>query len=145
MKKESARIIYSPTDLVRYLASPFASWLDRYHLENPDAITPDEETGEEKVLSQAGDQHERAVLSEYKASVSHLVQIAKDEGQFDLAHAATVTAIRTRTPIIYQGALQDLVFAGYADFLTIDTFAKYQVWDTKLSLSPKPYYPIQLC
>src|SRR6266496_1592753 len=59
MKKESGRIIYSASDLIRYLASPFASWLDRYHLENPDAITPDEQTDEEKVLSHAGDEHER--------------------------------------------------------------------------------------
>ena len=41
MKKESGTIIYSPTDLIRYLASPFASWLDRYYLENPEAIAPD--------------------------------------------------------------------------------------------------------
>ncbi len=145
MKKESGRIIYSASDLIRYLASPFASWLDRYHLENPDAITPDEQTDEEKVLSHAGDEHERAVLNGYKASGCHVVQIPKDEDQFDLAHAATLTAIHNRTPIIYQAALQERVFAGYADFLTIDSLAKYQVWDTKLALSPKPYYPIQLC
>jgi uncharacterized protein len=145
MKKESNRIVYSPSDLIRYLASPFASWLDRYHLENPDAITPDEQTDEEKVLSQAGDKHEQAVLNGYKASGCHVVQIPKDENQFHLAHAATLTAICNRTPIIYQAALRDRVFAGYADFLTIDPLAKYQVWDTKLSLSPKPYYPIQLC
>jgi hypothetical protein len=34
MKKESEAIIYSLSDLIRYLASPFA-WLDRYNLENP--------------------------------------------------------------------------------------------------------------
>ena len=145
MNKESGRITYSPSDLIRYLASPFASWLDRYHLENPDAVTPGEPTDEERVLSHAGDEHEQAVLNGYKASGCHLVQIAKDEDQFDLAYAATLTAIRNRTPIIYQAALQDPVFAGYADFLTIDALAKYQVWDTKLALSPKPYYPIQLC
>jgi uncharacterized protein len=43
MKKESDSIIYSPSDLIRYLASPFASWLDRYYLENPDAIAPDKQ------------------------------------------------------------------------------------------------------
>lgn len=48
MKKQSGIIIYSPTDLIRYLASPFASWLDRYYLENPDAIAPDKQTEEEE-------------------------------------------------------------------------------------------------
>src|SRR6058998_882382 len=74
MKKQSGTIIYSPSDLIRYLASPFASWLDRYYLENPDAITPDEQTDKEKVLSHAGDEHEQAVLNGYKASGCHLVQ-----------------------------------------------------------------------
>jgi uncharacterized protein len=145
MKKESGQIIYSPSDLIRYLASPFASWLDRYHLEKPQEITPDEQTDEERVLSHAGDEHEQAVLDGYKASGCHLVEIANDENQFNQAQAATLAAIHERVPIIYQAALQDHSFAGYADFLAIDPLGKYQVWDTKLALSPKPYYPIQLC
>ena len=142
MKKQSGSIIYSPTDLIRYLASPFASWLDRYYLENPDAITPDKQTEEEELLSRTGDKHEQSVLSGYKASTS-VIEIAKDN--FAAAHAATLAAIKDKAPIIYQAALQDGVFAGYADFLELDTSGKYQVWDTKLALSPKPYYPIQLC
>src|SRR6266404_7263759 len=145
MKKESGQIIYSPSDLIRYLASPFASWLDRYHLEKPEEITPDEQTDEEKVLSHDGDEHEQAALDGYKASGSDLVEIAKDENQFNRAQAATLAAIHERIPIIYQAALQDHPFAGYADFLAIDPSGEYQVWDTKLALSPKPYYPIQLC
>ena len=143
MKKQSGIIIYSPTDLIRYLASPFASWLDRYHLENPDAITPDEQTEEEKLLSRTGDEHEQSVLTGYKASTLAFLRFRKDN--FAAAHAATLAAIKDKAPIIYQAALQDGVFAGYADFLELDTSGKYQVWDTKLALSPKPYYPIQLC
>jgi hypothetical protein len=41
MKKQSGHVIYSPSDLIRYLASPFASWLDRYYLEELDDIKPD--------------------------------------------------------------------------------------------------------
>ena len=143
MKKQSGSIIYSPTDLIRYLASPFASWLDRYHLENPGAIKPDEQTEEEKLLSRTGDEHEQSILTGYKVSSCSVLEISKDD--FAAAHAATLTAIKDKAPIIYQAALQDGVFAGYADFLELDTSGKYQVWDTKLALSPKPYYPIQLC
>ena len=142
MKKESDSIIYSPTDLIRYLASPFASWLDRYYLENPGAIAPDKQTEEEELLSRTGDKHEQSVLIGYKASIS-VIEVPK--GNFATAHAATLAAIKDKTPIIYQAALQDGAFAGYADFLELDTSGKYQVWDTKLALSPKPYYPIQLC
>jgi len=107
MKKESGRIIYSPSDLIRYLDSPFASWFERYHLENPRAITPDPETDQEKVLSRAGDEHEQAVLNEYKAFGSAVVQVAKDDDQFDLAYAATLKAIRNQSRIIYQAALRN--------------------------------------
>src|SRR6478672_5313273 len=125
MKKESGIIIYSPTDLIRYLASPFASWLDRYYLENPDAIAPDKQTEEEELLSRTGDKHERLVLSGYKAS-SSVIEIAKDN--FATAHAATLAAIKDKAPIIYQAALQDGVFGGYADFLELDPSGEYQVW-----------------
>ena len=143
MRKQSGIIIYSPTDLIRYLASPFASWLDRYHLENPGAIRPDEQTDEEKLLSRTGDEHEQSVLTGYKTSSSGVLEISKDD--FAAAHVATLTAIKDKAAIIYQAALQDSVFAGFADFLILDESGKYQVWDTKLALSPKPYYPIQLC
>lgn len=143
MKKESGTTIYSPSDLIRYLASPFASWLDRYNLENPGSITPDEETEEEKLLSRAGDEHERSILTGYKTSDSNLVEILKDD--FNVARTATLETIKIKTPIIFQAALQDGVFAGFADFLILDGSEKYQVWDTKLALSPKPYYPVQLC
>src|SRR5438105_6521821 len=102
MKKESGAIIYSPSDLIRYLASPFASWLDRYYLENLGAIKPDEQTEEEKLLARTGDEHEQSILSGYKASSSGLVEIAKDDNQFHVARAATVAAIKSKAPIIYQ-------------------------------------------
>jgi predicted RecB family nuclease len=143
MYKHCGTIIFSPSDLIRYLASPFASWLDRYYLENRGAITPDEQTEDEKLLSRTGDEHEQSILSGYKTSNRGLVEIAKEH--FETARTATLTAIKDKAPIIYQAALQDGVFAGFTDFLILDEAGKYQVWDTKLALSPKPYYPIQLC
>jgi uncharacterized protein len=145
MKKESGRIIYSPSDLIGYLASPFGSWLDRYRLEGLGEIKPDEQTEEEKLLSRTGDEHEQSVLKRYKAAGTGLIEIPKDQNKFDAAHAATLEAIKKKAPIIYQAALQNGAFAGYADFLKLDNATKYQAWDTKLALSPKPYYPIQLC
>ena len=40
MRYEGSRLIYSPSDLLRYLESPFASWMDRCYLENPGAVVP---------------------------------------------------------------------------------------------------------
>lgn len=53
-KQRSGEIVYSPSDLVRYVASPFASWMDRYHLENPGAVTPNEVTDDAKLIAQTG-------------------------------------------------------------------------------------------
>jgi len=75
MKKVSGKVIYLPSDLIRYLASPIASWLDRYELENPGEITRDEETEEEKLLSRTGDEHERSTLAGYKSSVGDSIGI----------------------------------------------------------------------
>ena len=143
-KNRDGQLVFSPTDLVRYLASPFASWMERYHLENPSAVKPDEESEDEKLIAQTGDEHERVVLGELKAVTPKLVEISKDD--FSAALAKTVEAINAKSPIIYQGALQHGRFAGYSDFLTLDeNTGLYQVWDTKLARSPKPYYAVQLC
>src|SRR5512133_3267275 len=128
MRKETGAIVYSPSDLIRYLASPFASWLDRYELENRGAI----KTDEQKLLSRTGDEHEQSVLKRYKAAGTDLIEIPKDQHKFDAAHAATLEAIKKKAPIIYQAALQNGAFAGYADFLKLDNATKYQAWDTKL-------------
>jgi len=143
MKRQGALIIYSPSDLVRYAQSPFASWMDRYYLERHDALTPDRETEDQKLIAQTGDQHEGAVLGEFKSSVPELVEIPKDDAAVALLE--TIAAIKSKVPIIYQAALEDRRFAGFADFLILDEMGGYQVWDTKLARSPKPNYAIQLC
>ena len=55
-KQRSGEIVYAPSDLIRYVASPFASWMDRYYLENPGAITPDEVTEDAKLIAQNPEQ-----------------------------------------------------------------------------------------
>ncbi len=144
MKKDlSGQLVFSPSDLIRYLASPFASWMDRYSLENPGAIAPDEETEDGQLIAQTGAQHERAVLDEFKASGANVVEIPRIDPV--VARATTLSAISAKVPIIYQAFLEHEPFAGFADFLLLDESGHYQVWDTKLARSPKPYYAIQLC
>ncbi len=143
MKKQSGQLIFSPSDLICYLASPFASWMERYRLENPDAISPDAATEDERLVAETGDAHECTVLEELKSAFPELVQIAKSDAQMAGAH--TMSAINAKAPIIYQAALESGRFAGFADFLILDAAGRYQVWDTKLARSPKPYYAVQLC
>jgi uncharacterized protein len=142
-KNPSGQLLYSPSDLVRYLASPFASWMDRYYLENRGAVTPDEATEDEKLIAQTGDEHERAVLDGFKSSTAGLVEVPKEDPAVGLTKS--LSAINAKAPIIYQAVLESGQFAGFADFLILDLSGRYQVWDTKLARSPKPYYAIQLC
>jgi uncharacterized protein len=117
--------------------------MDRYYLENPRAVTPDEDTEERKLLSVTGDQHEHAILDEFKASTPKLVEVSRDD--IATAQSTTIAAIKAKAPIIFQAALENGQFAGFADFLILDESGRYQIWDTKLARSPKPYYIIQLC
>lgn len=144
MKKTAeGQLVYSPSDLVRYLASPFASWMDRYYLENPGAATPDEVSEDQRLIAETGHQHEKAVLDELKGSRAGVVEIATRD--VTSARSQTLAAITAKAPIIYQATLHSGQFAGYADFLMLDAAERYQVWDTKLARSPKPYYAVQLC
>lgn len=144
MKKTAdGHLVYSPSDLVRYLASPFASWMDRYYLENPEAVTPDEDTEDQRLIAEAGQQHEQTVLNELKASSPGLIEIPTHD--VAAARSQTLAAIMAKAPVIYQATLHSGQFAGFADFLMLDHAQRYQVWDTKLARSPKPYFAVQLC
>lgn len=140
---ENGQLVFSPSDLIRFSASPFASWMDRFYLENPQLLKPDEDTEDQKLIAQTGDLHEQAVLEEFKSSGDEISIIEKDDSK--LAREQTIAALTERPRIIYQAALQLDRFAGFADFLMLNESGQYQVWDTKLARSPKPYYAIQLC
>ncbi len=143
MKKISDRLVYSPSDLIRYLASPFSSWMDRYYLENRSAIIPDVESEDQKLIAQTGDQHELSVLDEFRASSISIAEISNVD--IAIARTATLSALNAKAPIIYQAALESSRFAGFSDFIILDDLGQYQIWDTKLARTPKPYFAVQLC
>lgn len=142
-RTESGELVFSPSDLIRYLKSPFASWMDRYHLEFPEAISPDPDTEDERLIAETGDKHEADVLADLRSTCPGLVEVPSDD--FSTAATLTLEALARRAPIVYQAALQLDRFAGYADFIELGPEGRYQVWDTKLARAPKPYYAIQLC
>jgi len=51
-----------------------------------------------------------------------MMEIAK--GNFATAHSTT-DSIKKRAPVIYQTALKDGAFAGYADFLILDAVGSW--------------------
>jgi predicted RecB family nuclease len=159
-KTQHEQIIFSPSDLIGFMHSEFGSWMDRFALEYPDqAPVRDENDALSETLFGKGHAHEAAVLAAFEAqglSVTQIIDssLGKDAG-FNLKHGATLDAMRAGADIIYQAALVLNHFRGYADFLVKVKNAEgqtsklgdyhYEVWDTKLAKTVKPYFVIQLC
>lgn len=150
MQKKHEKYIFSPSDLTRYMESPFASWMDRYTMEYPD-LAPAKDVTDALAgsLQQRGFAHEDQLEAEFREQGLSVVKI---EGEsFDEKHKATLSAINQGVDVIVQACLQKSPFAGFADFLVkvggnsdLGDY-HYEVWDTKLSKHLKPTYVIQLC
>lgn len=127
------------------MESPFASWMDRLYLEFPDRVTPEERDEELQLYADAGITHEGKFVEELEKTGHDLCWIQGDSRQQKAER--TRDAIGDGRQIIFQAYLNLEPFAGYADFLyrvSTDPI-RYEVWDTKLAKTPKPYFLIQLC
>jgi len=145
---EAGQLIYSPSDLTLYMDSPFASWMEHSMLINPELLSfvdsPDEMM---LLLQRRGALHETEVLNSFLQKNLNVVQIAKGSS----ALQATLAAMQLGADVVYQAALSLLPFTGYADFLVkVEGKSRfgdfyYEVWDTKLAKTLKPYVVVQLC
>jgi predicted RecB family nuclease len=137
---------FSPSDLIRYLGCPFVSWLDRYDKEFPGRLTRDSVSEEDELLQGCGDKHERAYLEELKTSGLSVCDL-----RFTRSPHATLQAMQEGHAVIYQASLEDGEFDGISDFLFRTPGQSklgdylYEVWDTKLARTAKPYHAIQVC
>src|SRR5439155_6045571 len=146
MQKRGGQLIYSPSDLIRFLDSPYASWMERLHLEFPDRVQPDEETAEQRLVANTGEKHETNYLQHVERSGKEVFRVPR--GDTAEAKRITLEAITAGHDIIYQARLELVPFVGFADFLLRSPDSKgpfYEVCDTKLARSVKPYYLVQLC
>lgn len=154
MQQIDGRFIYAASDLTDYLECKRLTELEvlvaRGTLARPDADDPHAE-----LLRRKGDEHERLHLDRLRQL--HLGDVAEFERPqrgvetYQQAERRTLEAMRAGTAIIYQATFFDGRFIGHADFLRrVDTPSNlggysYEVIDTKLGLSARPYYLIQLC
>ena len=160
MYKQGDQVIYSASDLVCFSKSPFASWMNRLQLEHPELeIEQDETDSLMDLLANKGDEHEAAMLAKFEQQglvVAHIPnQLLGEKATFEQKHQATKDAILAGADVIFQAALELIPFRGFADFLvkvpnrvgqasSVGDY-HYEVWDTKLARSVKPYFVIQLC
>jgi len=150
MYQRDGKYYYAPSDLTRYMESPFASWMDRYVLENPQChIEKDGDDALMGLLQKQGYAHEDALENDFTAQGLSLLKI-NAESVAD-KYTQTILAMREGVDVIIQARLEHGCLAGYADFLVKVSGASklgdyhYEVWDTKLSNKVKPSFVIQLC
>lgn len=147
------QLIYSPSDLVLAMKSPFASWMERFAIESPNSVADIERDEDPMMLLLAakGNSHERvflAQLQEQHGIDNVAIVIGKSADQ---RFAQTLKYMKEGIPFIYQAQLQRDGFAGNADFLfkvpgksDLGEY-HYEAWDTKLSSETQPHFLIQLC
>ncbi len=136
----NGELVFSPSDLIRFSESPFSSWMDRYYLETR-RVKPDEEDSARRLFAEAGNEHERRVLENLQEECGEIRRIETDGPE---AFRQTDEALNSDAQMIYQAALRRDQFAGYADFLIRDEKGDWIPWDSKLALSTKPYFILQL-
>ncbi|WP_237068370.1 TM0106 family RecB-like putative nuclease [Microbulbifer guangxiensis] len=151
MYRDNDTLIYSPSDLCRFIDSPFAAWMERLIVENPGCgIEPDGSDPLFTVLEHRGREHEAACFHALMDSGRRITVISQAQ-TFAEQLAQTKAAMEGGADVIYQAALQKRPFRGYADFLVrVDGASAlgnyhYTVWDAKLSGTVKPSHLIQLC
>lgn len=115
---------------------------------HPDLLpAPDKNDELLGVLHDMGNQHELEVLAKFEASGLTVANLNKRTDSYQ----ATLEAMQKGINIIYQAHLELQPFRGFADFLvkvegkSIFGDYCYEVWDTKLAKSVKPYFLVQLC
>lgn len=153
MYKHGEQYVFSASDLITYMKSDFASWMDRYALDYPDRVANVEKDNDPmlSLLAEKGNKHEEHFLGlmadEYGDENVVTIDVPRQHA-FD----ATLEAMQQGAKIIFQAYLKRDTFAGYADFLVrregmSSHFGDYyyEAWDTKLSKSTRPYFLMQLC
>ena len=150
MQISNGMLFFSPSDLITFMDSPFASHMERWRLNDPsisDLMDPEDQML--KTLQQKGCDHEDAFLEDLKAENKSVVFI--ERASTELMQARTRDAMMSGADVIAQAYLELGNFGGLADFLirvpgksNLGDF-HYEIWDTKLSKKMKPYFAVQLC
>jgi predicted RecB family nuclease len=147
MQGQNGQYQYTPTDLIEFFRSPFASWMSRYHHDFPGHLQPDSDPPELASLATAGERHEQRVLARLQAVIHDVWAIPATADRV----ARTRTAMQAGHAVIYHGALAAEAFLGVPDFLvrvespsTLGTYS-YEVWDAKLARNAQPEFLLQLC
>ena len=154
MQRVDGRWIYSATDVNDYLECRRLPELER--LVALQRLTrPERDDDQAELIRTKGEAHEAEHLARlHRIFAGDVVELARPAPSVDAyreAEARTFEAMRAGARVIYQATFFDGTFIGRADFLQrVETPSNlgswsYEALDTKLALSTKPYFVVQLC
>jgi uncharacterized protein len=141
------RVVYSASDLAAAARCEYALLrsFDAQLGWGPDVSADDELLARTALL---GDEHEQRHLDQLRAAEQEQNVVVIGRPAYTLAGLtaaakATREAVEHRAPVIYQAAMFDGRFLGFADFLVLDD-DRYRLRDTKLARSVKVEALLQL-
>jgi predicted RecB family nuclease len=150
MQLRNGIVIHSPSDLVAFAACQHRTTLDLKRLLDNWTEPRDEADAALRIVQDYGDRHERDYLAALHARGLRLVEIDKD-ATLDERVEQTRKAMEDGADCIFQGALCNSPFIGFADFLvkvpgqSVFGDYYYEIADTKLARSNRAKFVIQLC
>jgi predicted RecB family nuclease len=152
MQLQNGAHLFSASDLVHFLECEHLTVLDLQHTGG--TLPPVQKTELDEsaaLIARKGNEHERAYLDRLRAEGRVVVDIAAEGGSTDDKVARTLAAMGSGVEVVYQATLRDGPLFGHADFLLrVDGEPsalgawRYEVADTKLALSPKAKFLVQL-
>jgi predicted RecB family nuclease len=147
MRDIGGQILFSATDLMRFMGCVHATTLDLSRLRGK-GPEPREDSEDAALLQKQGDAHEAAHLARLGAAGRGIVEIAR--GDMVQNVATTRAALAAGPEVVFQGAFLSGNWGGWSDFLErverpsfLGAFS-YEVADTKLKRRPHPKHVLQL-
>jgi uncharacterized protein len=154
MYRTANQLVFSATDLVDYFLCEHLTQQELARA-NGSIERPVRNEAAAEVPRKRGAEHENRYLRYLLDSGRDVAELprpsANDLDSIAEAHDKTVRAMRAGTDVIYQAALFDGRWLGFADFLLrVDTPSalgpfSYEVADTKLALTVKASALVQMC
>jgi predicted RecB family nuclease len=147
---DGGRVVYSASDLAAAARCEYALLraFDAKLGRGPAVSSDDELLARTSTL---GDDHERRQLEDLRAEFGTDIAVIGRPTYHDAGLRAafdqTMAAVERRFPVVYQAAMYDGRFVGFADFLVLDHRPdgdRYRLRDTKLARSVKVEAMLQL-
>lgn len=137
--KQKTKILATPSELITFLDSPYAAWYDRACKIDKEKFLPfkDPKDSLSALLQNKGHEFEAKILEDFQMLSKNITR--------DRSFEEVKLDIQNGVEVIYQGKLETEHFYGTADFIVRIEDGSYEIYDSKLSKTVKPYMILQLC